>query len=73
MTALPLSWFIEFANRPQYRRTSDAKKVSEYLKVQTVRLLKENERLQREAVRVEDTEGFFERRRVGKEFDAKLA
>lgn len=33
LTALPISLILEFVNRPKFRRTADAKKVAEFLKV----------------------------------------
>lgn len=53
LTVLPISLVLDFVNRPQFRRTADAKKVAEFLKVETVRLLKDSERLKREAARLE--------------------
>lgn len=41
LTALPISLILDFVNRPKFRRTADAKKVAEFLKVETVRLLRE--------------------------------
>lgn len=42
LTVLPISLILEFANRPTFRRTADAKKVADFLKVETVRLLREH-------------------------------
>jgi len=47
LTVLPISLILDFINRPTFRRTADAKKVSEFLKVETVRLLREHEQLTR--------------------------
>jgi hypothetical protein len=39
-TVIPISLILDFVNRPKFRRTADAKKVVEFLKLETVRLLK---------------------------------
>jgi hypothetical protein len=40
MTALPFSFIMDFKNRPKWRRTKEAKLISEQLKDQTVNLIK---------------------------------
>ena len=40
LTILPISMIVEFMNRPKFRRTSDATQIAQFLKVETVRLLR---------------------------------
>jgi LMBR1 domain-containing protein 1 len=42
LTVMPITLVLDFVNRPTFRKTVDAKKVSEFLKVETVRLLREH-------------------------------
>lgn len=72
LTALPISLILDFVNRPKFRRTADAKKVAEFLKVETVRLLREQEKLKRSMGRIGSAEGFFERRGASRKFEEEL-
>jgi hypothetical protein len=47
LTVLPISLILDFINRPKFRRTADATKIAEFLKVETVRLLRESHALRR--------------------------
>lgn len=63
MTALPFSLIMEFKNRPKWRRTSEARAITEELKRQTVLLIKEADKVRRSANRVEFIDGWFSQRR----------
>lgn len=63
MTALPVSMITDFKNRPKWRRTNEAKMITDELKNKTVELIKEADKVRRAINRVDYIDGWFAQRK----------
>lgn len=73
LSALPFSLFVDFINRPKWRRTNEARLIADKLKEETVLLIKEADRARRAVNRIEYVDGWLSRRKKNQEVEDVIA